>query len=178
MALRFHKGLMDLMVPIQNLRPTENNPNNGDVDEVVMSMLRFGVYAPIIANEADGRIIAGHTRYAALAELGAQMVPVVWANPSGEDEHLGMLMGDNRIARLARMDEALELDAMRELANSEKGLAGTGYTDDDIEKWSARLLKQEMQPLQVNLGGAERLIHEIECPACHHVWVRGQGGEE
>ena len=175
--LRFHKGLMDLMVPINNLRPTEDNPNNGDVDEVVASMLRWGVYAPIIANEADGRIIAGHTRYAALMELGAKMVPVVWAQPTDDTEHLGMLLGDNRIARLARMDETLELEAMRQLAESDKGLTGSGYIDLDIERLAARLLKEQMEPLQINLGGSgpERLIHEIECPECHHVWVRGQG---
>jgi ParB-like chromosome segregation protein Spo0J len=179
--LRFHKGLVDLMVPIANLRPTEDNPNNGDVDEVVASMLRWGVYAPIIANEADGRIIAGHTRYAALMELGAKMAPVVWAQPATDMEHLGMLMGDNRIARLARMDEARELEAMRQLAESDKGLVGSGYDDRDIDRLAARLLKNEMDPIEVGLmggSGKERLIHEIECPACHHTWVRGQGVDE
>lgn len=174
---RFHPGLRDLMVPAANLRPTEDNPNNGDVDEVVASMLRWGVYAPIIANENDGRIIAGHTRYAALLELGATMVPVVWAQ-ADDTEHLGMLMADNRTARLARMDETRELEAMRLLAESDRGLTGTGYTDRDMEKMAEKALAEMDEPLEINLSGPERLIHEITCPECGHMWVRGQGPDD
>lgn len=177
-GLRFRKGLENLLSPISGLRPTAGNPNNGDVDAVVASMLRWGVYAPIIANEETGEIIAGHTRYAALMELGAKMAPIIWTS-ADDTEHLGMLMADNKTARLARMDEALEMEAMRTLAESDKGLSGTGYSDSEMEKMAARLMKEESTPLQINLGGGrENLIHTITCPNCNYEWVRGQGQED
>ena len=176
-GLRFAPGLADIMFPISQLRPTPHNPNNGDVDAVVASMVKYGVYAPIIANKNTGEILAGHARYAALMELGAKMAPIVWTDHD-DDESLGVLLGDNKIARLARMDESLELEALKRLAATDSGLLGTGYTDRDIERLAEKLLKDMEEPLQVNLSGNERLIHEIECPACHHVWVRGQGTDE
>lgn len=177
-GLRFRKGLENLMSPISALRPSPGNPNNGDVDAVVASMLRWGVYAPIIANEDSGEIIAGHTRYLALLELGAKMAPIIYTS-ADDTEHLGMLMADNKTARLARMDESLEMDAMRRLAESDKGLAGTGYNEGEMEKMAARLMKQESEPLNINLGGGrENLIHTITCPNCNYEWVRGQGQED
>lgn len=177
MALRFHSGLADLMVPANSVTPTPENPNNGDVDEVILSMLTNGVYAPIMANRHTGQIVAGHTRYAALMELGAQMIPVIWTD-SDDEEHLRIMLVDNKSARLARMDEAAEFAALKRLAETETGLVGSAYVDRDLERLAAKLMADEQEPLKINLSGGERLIHEITCPECGHSWVRGQGADE
>lgn len=174
--LRFHPGLEDLMVPATSISPHPDNPNNGDTDEIVASILRVGCYRPIVANRETGYILAGHHLYAALLELGAAMVPVVWADTDSEAE-VRILLGDNKIARLAKIDEPMELELLERLARTETGLSATGYRDTELDRLREKILKDLNEPLQVNLGGAERLIHEIECPQCGHTWVRGQGQE-
>lgn len=174
--IRFHPGLEDLMVPSQSISPHPDNPNNGDTDEIVASILRVGCYRPIIANRTTGYILAGHHLYAALLELGALMVPVVWADTDDEAE-VRILLGDNKIARLARVDDALELDLLERLAKTDTGLSATGYRDVELERLRDKVMRDLSEPLEINLAGAEKLIHEIECPACHYTWVRGQGQE-
>lgn len=175
--IRFDSSLEDLMVPAQNISPNPDNPNNGDTDEIVASILRVGCYRPIVASRKTGYILAGHHLYAALLELGAKMVPVVWSDADDESQ-LRIMLGDNKIARLARLDESLELDLLERLAATEVGLSATGYRDAELEKLRDRLLSDINEPLAIDLTGAERLIHEIECPQCHYTWVRGQGQEE
>ena len=63
-------------VPIGDIRPYERNPrrNDASVQAVANSIETFGFRAPIIA-DADGVIIAGHTRWKAAKKLGLTTVP-------------------------------------------------------------------------------------------------------
>ena len=174
--IRFHSGLADLMVPATSIRPHPDNPNNGDVDEIVASILRVGCYRAIVADQETGYILAGHHLYAALLELGAIMVPVTWADSDDEDM-VRILVGDNRIAKLAKIDDGVELQLLERLAKSSTGLSGTGVRDVELERLRAKMERDLASDLKINLGGAEKLIHEIECPNCRYTWVRGQGQE-
>jgi len=165
--LRFHEALADLMVPAASITPDPRNANNGDIDEIVASLLVNGCYRPVYASRETQTIIAGHHLYAALLELGAQMIPVMWLD--GDDEAgVRMMLADNRIAALARMDEALLLDLLRAIDTTPTGLAGTGYDDRYLQDLTERIL---------NDGGPqvdpeEDLTHQITCPACGHQWNR------
>ena len=63
-------------VPLDWLKPYENNPRiiENAVPLVEESMRQVGYVTPIVADE-DGVILAGHTRFAALKELGKTEVP-------------------------------------------------------------------------------------------------------
>lgn len=130
-ALRFHPSLETMMVPADAVRPHPSNPNNGDVDEIVASVMVNGCYRPIIANQESGYILAGHHLYAALLQLGATRIPVLWLS-TDDRESARILLADNRIAALARVDDGLLIDLLKYVDNDDvDGLAGTGYSVDD-----------------------------------------------
>lgn len=58
-------------LPLDQIKPYPRNPrkNNQAVEAVAESIRQCGYIAPIIVDE-DGTILAGHTRYMALRELG------------------------------------------------------------------------------------------------------------
>lgn len=163
--IRYHASQMEHLVPAETIHPDPHNANNGDVDALIGSILTNGCYRPVYASRATGTIVAGHTLYAALLELGAQVIPVEWVDGDREQE-VRINLGDNEIARLARMDRALELDLLDYLESTEKGLAGTGYTPERVE---------DLRLLALNSGGfavpeipPDGLPHR--CPECHHEW--------
>lgn len=170
--IRFHEGLADLMVPAGVLTPHPENANNGDIEEIVASIIKSGCYRPIYAAKDSGRIVAGHHLYHALLEMGAQMVPVVWIDGDIEAERV-IMVGDNRIAALAKMDETQLLTLLNQIEADNGSLVGTGFTEREKDRLTLKLLQEQEAPLEINLKGAEQLTHTITCPNCHYEWVRG-----
>lgn len=126
-GVRFHPALKDLLVPINLVHPHPDNPNNGDSDAIAVSIEVNGMYRPVEIQASTGYILAGNTTYAACLELGATEIPVVWLDVDDETA-LRILLGDNQLARLARMDRALELPLLERLMDTDLQLLGTGYT--------------------------------------------------
>jgi hypothetical protein len=126
----FHESLLDLLIPIERVQQHPQNPNNGDMDAVVESILGNGFYNPAIVQKSTGYIVAGNTRYAALLSLGETLIPVVYADIDDE-QAIRILIADNRTAELAVRDGRDLERLLRALDQTESGLAGTGYTADD-----------------------------------------------
>jgi len=172
-SLRFLFNTEGLMVPIDKVHQHPENDNNGDVDEIVNSMLVTGVYRPIYASRATGNIVAGNHTYLAMLDLGAKFVPVVWLDL---DQHQGrrVLVADNKIARNARPDPALTADLLHRLmeVDREIALVGTGFTIEEAEALLAPPAPLDFSGLR---RGRETLEHSIECPECGHRWTRGEG---
>lgn len=126
--------LEPLLVPIDDVVPHPDNPNNGDVDAIVESIHLHALYAGVVAQASTRRIIVGNHRYAALMELGATRLPVTWADVD-DDLALKILLGDNKIGLLAKQDEGQLLDLLRRLDS----YAGTGFTPRDLERLIARV---------------------------------------
>ena len=80
MSIDFHSSLLDLLVPIEQVQQHPLNPNNGDMDAVVDSILGNGFYNPVVVQRSTGYIVAGNTRYAALLSLVETVIPVVYAD--------------------------------------------------------------------------------------------------
>jgi len=131
MTVHFHESIEHLLVPIANVSQHPQNPNNGDIDAVVESILANGFYNPVVVQESSGRIVAGNTRYAALLSLGETQIPVVLADIDDE-QAIRVLVADNRTAELAVRDNRDLEKLLRQLEASEAGLAGTAYTQDDF----------------------------------------------
>ena len=102
--------------PIGEVRPYPGNPrvNDGAVEAVAASLREFGWQQPIVV-DADGTIIAGHTRYKAAKRLGMGTVPVVVASELTPEQVQAYRLADNRVGELATWDMGLlagELDGI------------------------------------------------------------------
>lgn len=128
--VKLHETAGELLVPADQIKPHPMNPNNGDTEEIMLSMRRNGVYRPVYVQKSTGWILAGHHVYAALLELGAESVPVAWVDCDAKTADR-IVAADNRIAQLARMDDAVLVQLLQGLDGD---LAGTGYSDDDMAK--------------------------------------------
>jgi hypothetical protein len=166
--IRFDRSLATLMVHKDEIRPDPLNDNNGDVDNLVTSIEVNGCYRPILVNEESKMITAGHTLYAALLELGANYVPVLWGD--GDDQaHKRRLITDNQSARLARRDDALTVQLLDEMKETDLGLLGTSFTEDDYVR-----LMLSSSPDNFGSWGPSHPdpinLHETTCPECGHTW--------
>ncbi len=117
---------------LDTLRAYENNPRNNEnaVAAVAASLEKFGWKQPIVV-DADGVIVAGHTRAKAAAKLGLQAVPCVIADDLTEDEIRAYRLADNKTAELAGWDFD-KLDAeLEDLAENGFDMEAFGFDDFD-----------------------------------------------
>lgn len=117
--------------PIGEVRPYPGNPrvNDGAVEAVAASLREFGWQQPIVV-DADGTIIAGHTRYKAAKRLGMGTVPVVVASDLTPEQVQAYRLADNRVGELATWDFDLlagELDGICDIDMGE-----FGFSDADL----------------------------------------------
>ena len=119
--------------PISDVRPYEDNPRkipSEAVDRVAASIREFGFRQPIVV-DADGVIIAGHTRLKAAQKLGLEKVPVVVAADLPPEKVKAYRLADNRTAEASGWDESLlgkELDELR-LMDLDFSMEDFGFED-------------------------------------------------
>ncbi|HIS51528.1 MAG TPA: ParB N-terminal domain-containing protein [Candidatus Onthomonas avicola] len=97
---------------LSEVHPYENNPrrNDGAVGAVAESIRQCGYIAPIIVDE-NGVILAGHTRYKALRQLGYQEADVVVKSGLTEEQKRKYRLLDNKTGELAEWDiDLLEME--------------------------------------------------------------------
>lgn len=136
-------------VKLSSLAPWEDNPRSNDaaVEHVAASIRRFGFASPIIAREADGMVIAGHTRLKAAQSLGLDRVPVRYVALDPVDARL-LALADNRIGELADWSDDLH-SVLADLRAEDADIAGLGWDEDEL----AELLCDDVPDLEV--GGGE-----------------------
>jgi site-specific DNA-methyltransferase (adenine-specific) len=90
---------------LSELKEYENNPryNAAAVPAVAASIREFGFKVPIVI-DADGVIIAGHTRKKAAESLGLEVVPCIVADDLTPDQVNAFRLADNKTAELAEWD--------------------------------------------------------------------------
>lgn len=163
---------------IDEIRPYWKNPRSDQpVDEVKASIERYGYQSPIVV-DADNVIIAGHTRYKALRELGWSKVAVVRSDlpPEKAREYR---IADNAIGEIGDWDWGSlteELRAMEDLTALDgffpdldldslvdASVPGESEerttTQDDIE----RAERDEKERVG---GGGGHAMYEVLCPEC------------
>ena len=96
------------MKRITEIRPYENNPrdNKKSVEKVTRSIREFGFLQPIVC-DGDGVILAGHTRYRALTEMGWEECDVVIVSGLSEEQRKKYRLYDNKAGELAKWDSKL-----------------------------------------------------------------------
>jgi len=125
---------------ISKITPYENNPRNNDaaVEPVAASIKEFGFRVPILI-DADGVIIAGHTRYKAAILLNMDEVPCIQADDLTPEQIKAFRIADNKTAEYAAWDFdalAAELDALQQIGYD---LTLTGFAQDALDDILATL---------------------------------------
>lgn len=151
-------------VPIGDIRPYAKNPrrNDASVDAVANSIREFGFRAPIIC-DADGIIIAGHTRYKAAKRLGLKTVPVIYAEDMTPQQAEAYRIADNSAGSASTWDYELLSDILATLDfnMAEFGLEEGGgdlsdeYGEDfilpDGDRDSGRVMTFTLNPKQMEI---------------------------
>jgi ParB-like chromosome segregation protein Spo0J len=163
MSVRFSKSLTPLLVPIDQVKPHPDNPNKGDDEVVLESVIINGFVTACTADARTGHMIAGHTRLRVLKKLGATHIPIIWQEDWDETGAKRYLVGDNASARKAVMDDAALLEILKELHDgTDLGLTGTSITEAEYE---AMLLEDALEdpPEGVGFGGnpAPAGLHQV-----------------
>ena len=96
-----------ITMKIRNIKPYKNNARKNEraVEFVKRSIQEFGYLVPIVIDK-NNEIVAGHTRYKALKQLGIQEVPCVVADELTEDQIKAFRIADNSVSDVAQWDIA------------------------------------------------------------------------
>lgn len=94
-----------ITMKIRNIKPYKNNPRRNDaaVEFVKKSIQEFGYLVPIVIDK-NNEIVAGHTRYKALKQLGIQEVPCVIADELTDEQVKAFRIADNSVSDVAEWD--------------------------------------------------------------------------
>lgn len=125
--------LAPLVVPIESVKPREKNPRITKNLELLMDGIRrFGVRWPVVVNRSTGEIEAGHKRYEALVSLGAQHIPVLYADDDAATAD-AFTISDNRLGeKVAKWDDKI-LNEMLAGLLEEDALGGIGFEAEDVK---------------------------------------------
>jgi ParB-like chromosome segregation protein Spo0J len=128
---------------ITEIKPYWRNPRNNvaAVEAVKQSITQFGFNQPLILDE-DNVIIAGHTRYKALQELGATKIPCIIKAGLSAQEAKAYRIADNKTSELSTWDMEKLVPELREIE-----------AIDDMEIYFPTLSLDEL--LKETAGGSE-----------------------
>ena len=110
---------------LEEIRPYENNPRKNEpaIDKVAESLKEFGWQQPIVV-DAQGVIIAGHTRWKAAQRIGLETAPVIVAENLSPEQVKAYRLADNKTAELALWDESLLNDELFGIGEIDMSLFG------------------------------------------------------
>ena len=101
------------------------------IAKVAASLKEFGFRQPIVV-DAEGVIIAGHTRLLAAQRLGLDQVPVHIATGLTPAQVKAYRLADNRTAQETSWDDELLAIELEELSGLDIDLELTGFGEDEI----------------------------------------------
>ncbi len=110
------------------------NPRRGDVGAIVESLETNGQYRPLVVNRRNRQktVLAGNHTLRAVLDLGWDEVAVTYI--SVDDAAAARIVAvDNRTNDLATYDDTELVRLLSDLADSDLGLAGTGFDGDDLD---------------------------------------------
>ncbi len=138
---------------LEDLPAWPRNPKLHDRDATKASLQRFGFTAPVLLDEATGKLVAGHGRVEALLELkeqgaevpkrvrlrkdGAWMIPTIRGLSFGsEQEAEAYLLADNRLVEKGGWDDdmlkAILVDLQAAGTEELDTLAGLGWSEREV----------------------------------------------
>jgi hypothetical protein len=141
---------------VDSLKPHPDNPKGHALDALVAAVERFGYTEPILVCERTGWIASGHGRVEAVRRRrengdpppdgvtvnadGLWLVPVVRGWSSEDDAELrAYLVATNHLPRAGGWVADVLEPILDEMAQSDRGLGGTGFTSDSLDGMLAEL---------------------------------------
>jgi ParB-like chromosome segregation protein Spo0J len=172
--VRLHE-LTYVLEPIDAVRQHPDNPNNGDDEEVAVSMEINGVYKGVTAQRSTGYILEGHTRYVALKRLNSEHIFVSWLDVD-DATALRILLVDNESARKAWIDKVMLGELLEEMQAADPlvGLLGTGYNLAYLEELREMQMDSPLEFDEKDFAKQRGTGHAITCPACGHEFGGGR----
>lgn len=170
------EGWQERLVPIDEIEPHPDNPNSGDLDALVESIMVNGCFKPIGVSLRTKRILDGHHIYYAHLRYDMQYVPVDWIEATDDEHEIRMMLAANEVARRGRSDPDETLALLRRLRKNEEdeyaGLIGSGMDEYDYARL-VRITHANRAPLKFDPEGVQpprmwRAMRHVECPTCHH----------
>lgn len=160
-------------LPVAEIKPYPNNPreNEAAVRIVKDSIERHGYLQPITVDK-NNVIITGHTRYAAIQELGWSQVDVIVLNIS-EKKAQKYRLADNKVKEKSAWDEDRLMVELRTLSEEVNDF----FKDHEIETFDDRYVGKEIADIsekdiitaetktEKKRGQAYELV-EVTCPSC------------
>lgn len=121
-----------IMKRVKELTPYEKNPRRNDeaVKFVKASIEQFGFKVPIVI-DAQGVIVAGHTRLKAAKELGMKEVPCIVADDLTPEQVKAFRLADNKTAEIAEWD--VELLSLELFNLKDFSMERFGFSSDDSD---------------------------------------------
>lgn len=119
---------------ITKVRPYPNNPRvlRNAAEKVAESIRAFGWRQPIVV-DADGVIIAGHSRHAAAQLLKLKKVPVHVAHDLSADQVRALRIADNKTATFSEWDDAKLADELAVILEGLGNTAVTGFSQSELD---------------------------------------------
>lgn len=142
---------------LSELKEYENNPrhNDGAVEYVAESIRNFGFKVPIII-DADGVIVAGHTRKRAAEYLGLKTVPCIVADDLTPEQIKAFRLADNKTAEFATWD----------MEKLDEELLALGALDMSMFGFISHEAIELDDFFQDSESNAEKEPKRIQCPHC------------
>lgn len=142
---------------IGDLKPYANNPRYNDdaVDALEESIEQVGNITPIVVDE-NNEILAGHTRWRALNNLGYDVVDCIVVTGLTEEQKRKFRLLDNKTAEIAEWD-------LEKLKNE---LDGLDFGEFDF--WSKELEKMADKAIKDHKDPKEKIV---VCPRCGKVVI-------
>lgn len=166
---------------VAELSPHPDNPNVGDPGAIGESIESIGFFGVVLVQESTGRILAGEHRWRAAQAAGMGELPVI-AVDCDDDLARKILLADNHFARLAVWDEDALAALLASMVATDEGLAGSGFTEDDLAVLLARQAEGLPEGFRHLVPGAPAVDGHgngpatVTCPNCGHEFAPG-GGE-
>lgn len=122
------------LIPYLDVREYKNNPrkNKQAVSAVKASIEKFGFNGGILI-DSNNEIIAGHTRYKALVELGYKEIPCIRITDLDENKIKALRIADNKSGELADWDWDLLERELKIISNQEINFEDFGFGKDYLD---------------------------------------------
>jgi ParB-like chromosome segregation protein Spo0J len=155
------KELQHLAIDIDEVHTHPSNVRQGDVGAICESLKAHGQYRPIVYQQSTKRILAGNHTWKAAKALGWTQIaatPVV----CDDQQALRILLADNKANDLATYDEPELIELLKQLADTDTGLLGTLFDEDELD--SLILDEQHFEKPDPEKENAP--ITQPTCPTC------------
>ena len=152
------------LVDIDTIQPHPRNPRMGDVGAISESIDEHGFYGVCVVQESTRYILVGSHRWKGAKWKGATEVPVAWVD-CDDDEAIRILLVDNRTNDVPSYDDAQLATLLRELSDTARGYAGTGFDGDALDDLLHDLDNAD-PPGDPNAQQGAR--SDVTCPECGH----------